>query len=50
VGGKKKLKREDEKEEEGACDSPSWLKSIFLKETRQYSLCEKGLRRPAKGQ
>lgn len=46
VGGRGKK----EEKEEAASSSPSWLKSIFLKETRQYSFCEKGIRLYAKGQ
>ena len=42
--------RREEKGEEGVCYSPSWLKSIFLKETRQYSFCEKGIQLYAKDQ
>ena len=51
LSGRKKKKEEDEeKGEEGVCYSPSWLKSIFLKETRQYSFCEKGIQLYAKDQ
>lgn len=51
LGGKEKKKREEEgKAEEGVCYSPFWLRSIFLKETRQYSFSEEGIRLHAKGQ